>query len=180
MSASFGLRLSLVYFALTSIAGIGSAQTKVAVVSLQRAVLESAEIKKASAELEQRFRPRQQEMERLQKELQGIQQQLQAGAGKLTQQAEQELTAQGTRKQRELQRLDEDLRADVERERNEILTRSSQRMQQVVRKLAEEKGYDMVVDISNTIFFKPAMEITTDAIAAYDKAYPPTAQPAAQ
>ena len=63
MSASFGLRLSLVCFALTSIAGIGSAQTKVAVVSLQRAVLESAEIKKASAELEQRFRPRQQEME---------------------------------------------------------------------------------------------------------------------
>jgi hypothetical protein len=30
----------------------------------------------------------------------------------------------------------------------------------------------MVVDISNTVYFKPALEITNDAIAAYDKAYP--------
>jgi hypothetical protein len=33
--------------------------------------------------------------------------------------------------------------------------------------------------MSSAIFFKPAMEITNDAIAAYDKAYPVTAaQPA--
>ena len=45
-------------------------------------------------------------------------------------------------------------------------------MGEVVKKLAEEKGYDLVVDISNTIYFKPALEITTDALAAYNKAYP--------
>jgi hypothetical protein len=31
----------------------------------------------------------------------------------------------------------------------------------------------MVVDVNTTIYFKPALEITTEAIAAYDKAYPP-------
>jgi hypothetical protein len=30
----------------------------------------------------------------------------------------------------------------------------------------------MVVDVSNTIYFKPALEITNDAIAAYNQAYP--------
>jgi outer membrane protein len=153
--------------------GILSAQAKIAVISLQRAVLDTAEIKKAQAELEAKFKPRQEQMEKLSKELQGIQNQLQSLQGKLTPQAEQELTVQGQRKQRELQRMSEDLQADVDRERNEILSRSGQRMQAVVKQLAEEKGYDVVVDVNDTVFYKPVLEITKDAVAAYDKAHPP-------
>ncbi len=111
-------------------------------------------------------------MEKLQKDLQAIQQNLQTNAGKLTPQAEADLTAQGQRKQRELQRLNEDLQADVERDRNEILSKSSQSMQAVVKKLAEAKGIDVVVDIQNTVYFKPDLEITTEVIAAYDKEHP--------
>ena len=165
-------RLFLVCSAFFSMAAIGLAQSKVGVINLQRAVLESAEIKKASTELEAKYKPRQQEMEKVQRDLQNIQQQLQSNAGKLTPQAEADLTAEGQRKQRELQRMNEDLQQDVDRERNEILTKSSQKMQQVVQKIAEEKGLDVVVDVSNTIYFKPALEITSEAIAAYDKAYP--------
>ena len=172
MFGNIGTRLFMLSAAAALAAGIGLAQAKIAVINLQRAVLESAEIKKASTDLEARFKPRQAQMEKLQKDLQGIQQQLQTSQGKLTAQAEADLTAQGQRKQRELQRLGEDLQGDVDRERNEILSRSTQRMQEVVKKLAEEKGLDIVVDISNTIYFKPAFEITTEAIAAYDKAYP--------
>lgn len=167
-----GIRLLAASCALLAAASAGSAQTKIAIINLQRAVLESAEIKKASAELEAKYKPKQQGIEKLQREIQAIQQNLQTNAGKLTQQAEADLTAQGQRKQRELTRQTEDLQADVERERNEILGRSSQRMQEVVKKLAEAKGFDVVVDVSNTVFFKPALEITTESIAAYDKAYP--------
>lgn len=172
MSVRLGLRLAALSCALFCIAGTGLAQVKVGVISLQRAVLESAEIKKASAELEAKYKPRQQEMEKLQRDLQSIQQQLQTNAGKLTPQAEADLNAQGQRKQRELQRMNEDLQGDVERDRNEILSKASQKMQAVVSKLAETKGLDMVVDVTNTVYFKPALEITTEAIAAYDKAYP--------
>jgi outer membrane protein len=51
-----------------------------------------------------------------------------------------------------------------------------------VKKIAEEKAYDLVVDISTgtAVYFKPAMEITNDAIAAYDKAYPVAAAAAAK
>ena len=82
------------------------------------------------------------------------------------------LTTQGTRKQRDLQRLTEDMQADVERERTDILTKSGDRMQQIVAKLAEEKGLDVVIDVSNTVYFKPVLDLTKDATAAYDKAYP--------
>jgi outer membrane protein len=172
MSVRFGLRLILVCLALAYFSQIASAQAKVAVINLQKAVLESDEIKKASTELEAKFKPRQQELEKLQNEIQVIQQQLQSNAGKLNPQAEADLNAQGAKKQRELQRKGEDLQADVDRERNEILGKSTQKMGEVVKKLAEEKGYDLVVDISNTIYFKPALEITTDALAAFNKTYP--------
>jgi outer membrane protein len=99
-----------------------------------------------------------------------IQAQLQGSQMTPAQQAD--LTAEGQRKQREAQRISEDLQADVERERTEILQRASQRMAEVVKKLAEDKGLDVVVDTTTTVFFKPALEITEEAVAAYNKTYP--------
>ncbi len=148
------------------------AQAKVGIVNLQRALLDTAELKKAQAELEAKFKPRQDLREKLQREIQELQQQLQKLAGKLTQQAEQDMTISGQRKQRELTRLEEDLQADVDRERSDILSRSGQRMTEIIRKLAEEKGLDLVVDVSNTIYFKPALDISKEATAAYDKTHP--------
>ena len=172
LTSGLGLRLCLASLALFGLGRVAPAQEKIVVINLQRAVLESDEIKKASTEMETKYKPRQQEIEKLQNEIQIIQQQLQTNAGKLNPQAEADLNAQGARKQRELQRKSEDLQADVERDRNEILQKSSQKMGEVVKKLAGEKGYDVVVEATNTIFFKPALEITTEAIAAYNKAYP--------
>ena len=179
MNLRMGFGPLMVCSAVLGVAQIASAQPKIAVINLQRAVLESAEIKKADADMQARYKPRSAAVEQLQKDIAGIAQQLQTNAGKFTQQAEAELTAQGQKKQRDLQRLQEDLQADVERERNDILQKSGTKMSDIVKKLAEEKGYDLVVDMSTSVYFKPAMEITNDAIAAYDKAYPVTAaQPA--
>jgi outer membrane protein len=46
-------------------------------------------------------------------------------------------------------------------------------MQTVVQKLAEERGLDVVIDVSNTVYFKPTLDLTKEATAAYDKAFPP-------
>lgn len=172
MAVRSGLRLILACSAFLCSASILSAQAKVAIINLQRAVLDSAEIKKASAAMEARYKPRQAEAQKVERELATIQQNLQTNAGKLTPQAEGDLTAQGQRLQRQLQRMQEDLQGDVERDRNDILGKATLKMNDVVKKLAEEKGLDLVVDVSNAVYFKPAMEITNDAIAAYDKAHP--------
>jgi len=150
--------------------GIANAQLKVAVINSQKAILDSEDIKKAQVELTAKYKPRQDQLEKLQKELQDIQNQLQSG--KLNQLGEQELTAQGQRKQRELQRLQQDLQEDADRDRNDILQRAGTRMQEVVKKLADEKGLDLVVDSANTLFFKTNLDLTADAVTAYNKAYP--------
>jgi outer membrane protein len=45
-------------------------------------------------------------------------------------------------------------------------------MQETVKKLADEKGLDIVVDTSNTVFYKATLDLTTEAVTAYNKAYP--------
>ena len=161
-------KLACVLFAFASI-GIAAAQ-KVAVINSQKAVLETAEIKKAQVDLEAKFKPRQDKIVQLQKDLQSIQAQIQSG--KLNAMGEQELNAEGTKKQRDLQRLQQDLQDDVNLERNDILQRSGTRMNEVVHKLAEAKGLDIVVDTTNTVFYKPAFDLTAEAVTAYNLAYP--------
>ena len=162
-------KLLIAVLALVS-AGAASAQVKIAIINTQKALLETDEIKKAQHDLETKFKPRQDQMIKIQKELEDIQTQL--NSGKLNEIGTQELNTEGQRKQRELQRLQQDLQEDVERERTDILQRAGARMQEVVKKMAEEKGLDIVVDSSNTVFFKPAFELTADATGAYNKAYP--------
>jgi len=159
-------------FAVLALASVGAAnaQVKIAVINTQKALLETEEIKKAQLDLEAKFKPRQDQMIKVQKELEDIQAQLQSG--KLNELGTQEITAEGQRKQRDLQRLQQDLQDDVQAARTEILQRAGTRMQEVVKKLADEKGLDIVVDSTNTVFFKATFEITTEATAAYNKAYP--------
>lgn len=151
-------------------ASFASAQIKIGIINSQKALLDTEDIKKAQKDLETKYKPRQDQMARLDKELQDIQNQLQSG--RLNQLGEQELQAQGQRKQRDLQRLQQDLQSDVDGERNDILQRAGTRMQDIVKKVAEEKGLDVVIDSAGTHYFKATLDITNDAVAAYNKAYP--------
>jgi outer membrane protein len=148
------------------------AQAKVGVVSLQKAILETAEIKKAGNDMQLRYKKRQDDLDKAQREMSDIQTQLQSAQGKLSAAGEADLQARGARKEREVKRLDEDLRADVERDRNEVLTRAQTRMLDVVKKVSDDKGLDMILEASAVITFKPVLDVTADVIAAYDKAYP--------
>ena len=172
MSVRIGLRSSLASLALFAAATTCLAQSKVAVVSLQKAVLDSAEIQKANADMQAKYKPRQEAIDKLQKDIQDLQQRLQTEGSKLSPAAVADIQASGVQKQRDLQRMTEDLQADVNAERQDILTRSSRKMQEVIQKVAEQKGIDLVVDTSNALFFKPALDLTADVLAAYNQAYP--------
>ena len=170
MLRSLAIRTGLLCLAIAPFAATASAQVKVAIINAQKAMADSDELKKASAAVEAKYKPRQDELNKLQADLQSIEQQLQSG--KLNQQAAAELQVQGQRKQRDAQRISDDLQADFERDRQDILGKASQKMQQIIAKLAEEKGVDVVIDASQTLYFKPALDLTNDAVAAYNKAYP--------
>ena len=146
------------------------APAKVAIINAQKSVADTQEIKKAQATLEAKYRPRQQSVELLQRDLQSLQQQL--AAPNVPPDREAQLRQTATVKQKQLQRLGEDLQGDVNAERQDILGRAGRQMTEVIRKLAEQRGLDVVIDVTNTLYYKPALDITAEATAAYDKAYP--------
>ena len=164
------VRAFLVCCAVLVSVGTVAAQTKVGIIDLQRAMMDTAELKKAQADMQAKYKPRQDEIDKLQQDLQNLQNQLQSG--KLSPQGTQEAQSRGQREQRELQRKSDDLQGDVERDRTEILQRAGQRMKEIVKQLAEAKGLDVVIDVTNTFYYKPTLDITPDAVAAFDKAYP--------
>jgi outer membrane protein len=146
------------------------APAKVAIINLQLAVSQTQEIKKDVSLMEAKYSPRQKAIESIQKELQDIQKQ--AATPNLQPGREAELQSQFTTKQKQLQRLQQDLQADVDAERQDVLGHVGRQMADVVKGLAQEKGVDVVIEISNTLYFKPALDLTAAATAAYDKAYP--------
>lgn len=145
-----------------------AAQSKIAVMDFEQALLATAEMKKKAAAMEAKFKPRQDEIARLSKELQ----ELQANIQKARPEDVASLQAEGQRKQVEAQRLSEDLQADVEFEREGILQDGAARIRDVVNKLRSEGGYDVILDISTALSFNAALDITKDATAAFDAAYP--------
>jgi outer membrane protein len=171
MFRSMAARMALLCLAVTPLVNTAFAQVKVAVVNVQKAILDSDEIKKAQTVLEAKYKSRQDQLQALQKDLESIQTQLQGG--KLSQPAAADLQVQGQRKQRDAQRIADDLQADADRDRQDILSKSTAKMQEVVKKIAEEKGYDIVIDVSQAFYTKPSLDITAEVAAAYNKAYPP-------
>jgi outer membrane protein len=153
-------------------AASGLAQVKVGVVDFQQALLATADMQKQAGKLEQKFKPDQDRLEALSQELQGIQTKLQNAQGEEAAKLQQE----GAEKQREAQRLTEDLQADIDFDRQQILEGGAQRMRAVIDELRASKALDLVIDVSSTLSYNSALDMTTDATAAYDAKHPAAAQ----
>jgi outer membrane protein len=167
---SIALLIALTGLAVSAAQAQAPPPAKVAIINAQKAVADTQEIQKAQSTLEAKYRPRQQAIETLQRELQAIQKQ--ASTPNLPPDREALLQADFTTKQKQLQRLGEDLQADVNAERQDVLQKAGRQMTDVVKKIAEDRGIDIVMDVTNTIYFKPVLDITAVATAAYDKAFP--------
>ena len=145
-----------------------AAQSKVAVINFQEALLSTADMKKESAALETKYKSQQDELNALSAELQEIQTKIQTATG-----AElARLQGEGQRKQTRAQRLTQDLQADVEFDRQNILSAASGRMREIVQSLRVEKGFDLIVDTSSVLASDPLIDLTAEATQAYDAKHP--------
>ena len=156
------------------------AQSKVAVIDVQQALYDTAEIKQANTALSAKYKQRDDQLEALKAQGVAAQKKLDDGQNTLTDAQQAELEAQIAKLQRDVQRQTEDLQADVQKDQDDVLVNAQARMLAVVKKMAEEKGYDMVIDSHALPYFKPATDITKEASAAYDLTYPAKAAPAAK
>ena len=153
---------------LCALPGQADAQTKLAVIDFQTALLNTADMQKESAALAAKFQGRQDEITELSEELQEIQTKLQSAQGPEAQR----LQLEGQRKQRTAQRLSEDLQSDVEFDRQNVLAGASARLRDVVRDLRLEKQIDLIVDAGGVLAHSALIDLTAEATQAYDAKHP--------
>jgi outer membrane protein len=148
------------------------AQTKIGVIDFQRAVVETAEFKKAFAELEAKYQPKQDQLQKAQQAMQDIQAQLRATQGQLSQAGTAELNAKGQRTQVTIDRLTEDLQEGFDGDRDAALRVVSTRFTEMLKKFAADKGLDVIADKQAVPYFSAALDVTDAAIAAYNASHP--------
>jgi len=172
-------------------AGAAAPVKGVAIINLRGAIGSTAEGKQASAELQSQFAPRSSEIDALTKQINDLQQKLQAGQGKLSQEEETRLTAEGQRLTQRLDRRRNDFQEDASAAQQDVLERIGRKMVDVLDRFARENGFSVVLDTSGQnspiLYASNQVDVTQDIIRLYDQQYPvksggaaaPTAKPAA-
>jgi outer membrane protein len=153
-----------------------SAANKVGVIDVRIAIGNTAEGKLASAELQSQFAARQTELENMNKQLNDLGQRLQASSGKLSQEEEGRLTAQGQRLRQQIDRKQNEYQEDVNAAQGEVIDRIGRKLVDVLDRYAREHGYAAIFDSSaqnSPILYKSnQIDVTQDIIRLYDQAYP--------
>lgn len=148
----------------------------VGIINLRGAIGSTAEGKQASAELQSQFAPRSSEIDTLTKQINDIQQKLQAGQGKLSQEEEARLTAEGQRLTQRLDRRRSDFQEDASAAQQDVLERIGRKMVDVLDRYARENGYSVILDVSGQnspiLYASDQINVTQEIIKLYDQAYP--------
>lgn len=160
----------------TPAAGAAGATKLVGIINLRGAIGSTAEGKQASAELQSQFAPRSAEIDNLTKQINDLQQKLQAGTGKLSQEEEARLTAEGQRLTQRLDRRRSDFQEDASAAQQDVLERIGRKMVDVLDRYARENGFSIVLDTSGQnspiLYASEQINITQDIVRLYDQAYP--------
>jgi len=149
---------------------------------LRGAIGSTSEGKQASAELQSQFAPRTAELDNFTKQINDLQQKLQVGQGKLSQEEEARMTAEGQRLTQKYDRKRTEFQDDVSAAQQDVLERIGRKMVDVLDRYARENGFSVILDTSGQnspiLFASNQVDVTQDIIRLYDQSYPVKNAPA--
>jgi outer membrane protein len=156
--------LPLVLLAVFASAPLAAQEMRIGYVNSERILRDSTPAKAATAKLEQEFSKRD-------RELQDMGAKLKANADKFEKDAPVLAEAERARRQRELSEMDRDLqrrqrefREDLNQRRNEELQALLERAQRIVRQIAEQEKFDLIVQ--DAVYYSPRVDITDKVLRA--------------
>lgn len=147
----------------------GKGEVRVAVVDMQRAIIESNEGARANHTIKVLFDKRQVELDQKQedllKEKNALEQRCKAKPDPARCQSSMEDLQ---RKLIELQNLMMQYQQEIQKKQGEATQPILNKMLTVVRRIAQRDGYDMVVDRAMALYQRPEMDVTDIAIKMYN------------
>ena len=156
------------------------APTKVAIINIQAALVQTADGKKAATELSAKYDVRKTALQKRSTELQAKVEQLRKGSATMSDEARAKLMRDNDAENKALQRDGEDLNTDINQDQEKVTNDLGSKIMEVVQQYATANGFVMVLDVSNpqspVLWHNPATDITTDIIKLYDQAHPAAAK----
>lgn len=174
-------------FVIPALAALSLAQaqtpTKLGVVHIQNAIIQTKDGQKAAQALQAKFDPKRKALEQKQAEIANKQQELSKGSNTMAEARRTQLTREIDSLQKSLQRESEDAQGELEQEQNKVLNELGQKLLVVLDKYARDNNYAMVLDVSSpqtpVLFLANGIDITREIVDLYDKnAVPGGAAPA--
>ncbi len=158
------------------------AQMKVAVVDLQRAVMQTEDGLRAQATLKKLFDSRQQELNKRQVDLQKQKEDIDKQAKVLSQAALQKKVDEWQKEMVELQTTFVEYNKELEKKQKELTDPIFERVLGAVKRVAGTDGYDLIVDRATVAFSRGDLDLTDRIIqlANGSNAPAPAAPPSAK
>jgi len=135
------------------------AEAKIGFVNPIKVLEQAPQAVTAREKLETDFQPRKDEIISAQKKVQKIEQNLVRDADTMSDSARQSLERDILSRKRDLRRVQEEYREDLNLRRNEELAQLQREISKVIKQIAEEGKYDLVVGEA-VIYASPAIDIT--------------------
>jgi outer membrane protein len=155
--------------ALFALAPSALAQAKVAVVDTQRAIMETEDGLRAQATLKKLFDKRQRELDKKQEELQKEREDIEKQREVLSKGALAKRVEKWQREMMQLQTVFVDYNKELQKKQNELTAPIFQKAMGLIRRMASQEGFDMVLDKQAVPYVRSDLDLTDRVIQAYNQ-----------
>ena len=160
---------ALVFAVGTLSSTVALADTKIAVVDLQRALEETEDGKKAKNKLKTDFDKKQKELDEKQEELKKMKDDFDKKSALMKEDAKQKMQQDMQQRLMQLQETYARLQGDLQKKEAEATRGILAKLSAVVQKIAERENFVMVLERSSSVVYgKPALDITNEVIRTYN------------
>lgn len=158
--------------------GVASAQAKVAVVDVQRAVASTEDGLRAQATLKKLFDSRQQELNKKQQDLQRQREDIDKQAKVLSKDAIQKRIDDWQKQMMELQAVFIEYNKELEKKQKELTDPVFEKVMGIIKRIATSENIDLVVDKATVAYVRGDLDLTDRCIQMYNSGGGGAAAPA--
>ena len=159
-------------FGVSFVAAPAAAQMKVAVVDTQRAVMETEDGLRMQATLKKVFDSRQRELDKKQEDLQKERDDIEKQRDVLSKTALAKRVEKWQREMANLQTVFVEYNKELQKKQSELTQPIFQKAMGIIRRLATQDGYDVVVDKQAVPYVRSDLDLTDKVIQLYNQGAP--------
>jgi outer membrane protein len=150
------------------VSGVASAQTKVAVVDVQRTVASTEDGLRAQATLKKMFDNRQQELNKKQTDLQRQREDIDKQGKVLSQAAMQKRLEEWQKQMMELQAVFIEYNKELEKKQKELTDPVFEKVMAIIKRVATSENIDLVMDKATVAYVRGDLDLTDKCIQLYN------------